>query len=92
MVIIFVFCHFYICIADFNDFDNSVIVVTFQADETGRQMNDVDTPVSIVNDTINEAEEQNFVVTLDVVSATDVSSLTISRKDALCRIIDDDGE
>ena len=79
-------------VLDSNDFNSSVIVVTFQPDETGQQVNDVDTPVSIVNDTINEAEEQDFVVTLDLVSATDNSSVTISRKDALCRIIDDDGE
>ena len=66
-----------------------MIVVTFQPDERGRQINAVDTPVSIVDDDVNEADEQNFVVTLDIVSATD---LIISRKDALCRINDDDGE
>ena len=79
-------------VADLDDFDNSEIVVTFQPDETGQQMNDVDTPVPIVNDRVNEAEEQNFMVTLDLVNATDESRVDIERIDALCRIIDDDGE
>ena len=79
-------------VTDFNDFDNTSIVVTFQPDETGQQMDDVDTTVCIVNDTINEADEQNFVVTVEVVDAFNISRITIEREDSLCRIIDDDGE
>ena len=75
---------------DFNDFENSAIVVTFQPDETGRLIIDVDTPVPIVDDSINEAVEQNFVVTVEVVNAFNTSRITIEREDSLCRIIDDD--
>ena len=75
-----------------HDFNNSAIVVTFQADETGQHMDDVDTPVPIVDDDINEADEQIFVVTVEVVNATDMFRITLEREDSLCRIRDDDGE
>ena len=55
-------------------------------------MDDVDTPVTIVNDDVNEADEQNFVVTVEVVNAFNTSRITIEREDSLCRIIDDDGQ
>ena len=55
-------------------------------------MNDVDTPVSIVDDDINEADEQNFVVTLDIETAANESRVIFSLRDSLCRIIDNDGE
>ena len=55
-------------------------------------MDDVDTPVPIVDDDINEADEQNFVVTVEVVNATDMFRITLEREDSLCRIRDDDGE
>ena len=55
-------------------------------------MDDVDTPVSVVDDDINEADEQIFVVTVEVVNATDMFRITLVREDSLCRILDDDGE
>ena len=79
-------------LVDLNDFENSAVVVTFQPDQTGPQMNDVDTPVSIVDDDVNEADEQNFVVTLDIESAANKSRVIFSLRDSLCRIIDNDGE
>ena len=75
---------------DSNDFENSATVATFQPDETGRLIIDVDTPVLIVDDSINEAVEQNFVVTVEVVNAFNMSRITIEHEDSLCRIIDDD--
>ena len=69
-----------------------MIDVTFQPDETGQQIRIVVAPIRIVDDFINEASEQDFVVTLDIFSATDISGITISLKDSLCRIIDNDGE
>ena len=43
-----------------------------------------------MDDVINEAYEQNFVVTVEVVDAFNTSRITIEREDSLCRIIDDD--
>ena len=79
-------------VTDFEDFDNTTIFVTFQPDEIGQQMDDVNTPVPMVDDVINEADEQNFVVTVEVVDAFNTSRISIEREDSLCRIIDDDGE
>lgn len=76
--------------ADLQDFDNSVITITFQPDEIGVRVNDIETPVPIVDDTIDEAEEQYFVVTLDIVGSHD--GVVITLQDALCRITDNDGK
>ena len=51
----------------------------------------LDIPVSIVNDLINEAE-QNFVVFFEVIDAVSPTSFAINQNFAICKITDDDRE
>lgn len=69
-----------------------MITITFEADETGPQEFDIQVNIPIVDDSIDEAREQVFVASLDIVSAFDLSTITITRQDSLCGIIDNDGE
>ena len=76
---------------DREDFSSDVIMVTFQADETGTQMNDMAAPINISDDELNEALEEVFIVVLTLQSSTDPGSVIITRVSSLCRIIDNDG-
>lgn len=80
---------------DDNDFDTTVVVVTFFPDEPMLKMDtpvqQIPAPVDIFNDDINEATEQLFVVTLTIVESVNVSLVNNSvRNFSLCRIRDDD--
>ena len=55
-------------------------------------MDEIIISVPIVDDLINEADEQYFVLTLEVVDATNASRIIIVQQNSLCRIIDDDCE
>lgn len=74
---------------DSADFSNATITITFQPDGD-KVINQLDVPVPIIDDTINEANEQVFVVELRLVSSENPSSVTIARQTSLCRIIDND--
>ena len=75
---------------DREDFSSDVITVTFPADETGTQINDMPAPIVIFEDEINEALEEVFIVVLTLQSSTDPGSVIITRVSSLCRIIDND--
>ena len=49
-------------------------------------------PIPIVDDDIDEAEEQEFVVTLNIIDAVDESSLNIGRNVTIGIIQDNDGK
>ena len=66
-------------------------MATFPADEFGPQINDLDAPIVIFDDEINEALEEVFIVVLTLQSSTDPGSVIITRVSSLCRIIDNDG-
>ena len=66
-------------------------MVTFQADETGTQINDFPAPIVIFDDELNEALEEVFIVVLTLHSSTDPGSVIITRVSSLCRIINNDG-
>ena len=76
---------------DREDFSSNVIVVTFQADEFGTQINDVPAPVVIIDDEINEALEEVFIVVLTLENSTNPDGVVISRESSPCGIIDNDG-
>ena len=79
-----------IVILDEHDFDTSVIVKTFEADEAPLPtIFDLDIPVSIVDDSIDEAE-QNFIVYFEVIDAVNSNTYVINRNLAICRIADND--
>ena len=69
-----------------------MIRIIFAPDED-RDVNDVAAPIAIVNDLINEATEQVFVVQLQLISSVNPGSVDLTTRQAsLCRIIDDDSK
>ncbi len=64
----------------------------FESDEIGLQVNDVPVPVPITDDTINEAQEELFVVHLTLGESMNAGGINIIREVSLCRITDDDCE
>ena len=78
--------------SDLEDFNNTVIRITFNPDEDVN-VNDVNVPIIIVNDSINEATEQVFISQLQLISSVNPSSVDLTTRLAtLCRIIDDDSK
>ena len=76
-----------------NDFDNAVLQFTFRADENEpAPTNEIEVPVPIADDAINEPSEEIFVVTLNLTDSVNPSGVVISRVSSLCRIIDNDRE
>lgn len=81
-----------ICDADFGDFDNTIVQVTFLPDEDS-PINERSVPITIVDDDIDEATEQIFVVTLKHKESIREESISLEiRNSSLCRIIDNDGK
>ena len=65
--------------------------ITFPANENMlRPITEVQADVTIVDDEINEADEQQFIVFLEVVSGIDTSHIRIVQNMSICHIIDDD--
>ena len=74
-----------------NDFNNASVTLIFEPDEDGTPMNEMGAPIPIVDDAINEATEQVFVVELRLVSSLDPATVDLSiRPSSLCKIIDND--
>ena len=80
----------YFLFTDEADFNTTVFEVVFPADEGLNAATEVDAFISVVDDTIDEIEEQVFVVLLEVVNATNPRLLDLDRNLSVCRIIDND--
>ena len=65
--------------------------MTFPADEI-MNIADVDESIPIVDDDIDEAQEQVFIILLEVLEAVNFDLITITRSTSFGRIIDNDGE
>ncbi len=75
---------------DRRDFSTDVITVRFEADQTGPQVNEVTASVPIIDDDIDEAPEEVFMIDLTLLSS--INTLTrINRRSSLCIINDNDG-
>ena len=85
-------CNYYhLNFSDLNDFDNTSIIIIFEPDEDGTPMNERSAPIPIVDDAINEATEQVFIVELRLINSLDPATVDLStRPSSLCRIIDND--
>ena len=80
----------FVVLSDFNDFNNTVIRITFDPDESTPH-NEHAAPIAVFNDLINEADEQVFIVKLRLVNSTNADAVNLSTRPAsLCKIIDDD--
>ena len=66
--------------------------IVFEADESlSMSVNDINAPIAIVDDPINEATEQAFVVQLKHVNSTNPGLIDLNLRPAsLCRIVDND--
>ena len=69
-----------------------MIRITFHPDEDQND-NERAAPIAIIDDLINEATEQVFVVQLQLISSVNPGSIDLTTRQAsLCRISDDDSK
>ena len=74
------------------DFDATIIGITFHPDENSA-INEHVAHILLVDNVINEAPEQVFVVDLYLKTSVNPSKVIITERPvSLCRIIDDDGK
>ena len=76
---------------DKNDFNATSLNLTFPADEA-MNIADVLETIPIIDDEIDEAQEQVFIIVLEVLEAVNLDLITITRSTSFGRIIDNDGE
>ena len=78
--------------SDLNDFNNTNITLIFEPDED-MPVIEMSASIPFVDDAINEAIEQVFIVQLRLVSSIRQAGVDLStRPSSLCRIIDNDGK
>ena len=76
-----------------NDFNTSTITETFQADEGGNYtITYLNVSIPIFDDDIDEANDQFFITTFEVVSAVNPALITLDQIASRCQIIDNDRE
>ena len=75
-----------------NDFNNTNITLIFEPDENAVVLvSEMSVPIPIVDDAINEATEQVFIVELRLVSSINPATVDLSKRpSSLCGIIDND--
>ena len=73
------------------DYLPDVIKVVFPADEFGPLVNDVHTPIVLIDDNMDEAVEELFVAVLTLENAVHPDNAVIGRSSSICRINDNDG-
>ena len=78
--------------SDRNDFDNTVITATFEADAGGNPQTDLNVPIPVFDDDIDEAIDQIFIAQLVVVTAVNRGLIIIVRPISNCIIVDNDRE
>ena len=86
IIINFNFLKFYFI--DYLDFDNTRQQVRF----TDVRQHTVEVTIPIVDDDIDEADEQVFIVFLEVVTATNLNKVNINRQTSIGRIKDDESK
>ena len=85
----------YLCI-DERDFNASVLVVKFPADENN-PMAEIEAPIPVFDDDVDEVESQFFYVVLEIANATNPGLVETDHKQrnlnvTLCNIRDNDGK
>ena len=71
------------------DFDTSVIILEFPSD-IDSPVNEVEAPIALKNDEIDEADVQIFIIYLRVINSTNPSLIVTDRIISQGRIVDDD--
>ena len=73
------------------DFDGTVVEIIFPSDENlPRPIFELPADIPIVDDEINVANLQQFIVSLGLISALNISRVTIEQNTSICNIIDND--
>ena len=78
------------------DFNPLVQTITFEADEfipNAIAIQDIDVPITILDDDRDEPNEEVFAVFLEVTNISSVvrpDAVSLTRSVSLCRIVDDD--
>ena len=83
------FEHYYL---DANDFNISNITTNFPADEGGTALTDLDVPIPVFDDLVDEANDQFFIAEFRLVEAVNPSLITLPQRASKCRIVDNDRE
>ena len=79
-------------VTDINDFDSTVIRITFDPDEDTDD-NERAAPIPIIDDLVNEADEQIFIVQLRLVDSINAGAINLNvRPASICRIVNDDSK
>ena len=71
----------FVVVADLNDFNNTVIRITFDPDEDTDD-NERAAPIPIIDDLVNEADEQVFIVQLHLVNSSVPHAINLSLRAA----------
>ena len=90
MLTIILFTH-----TDYDDFDNTTLFAVFPIDEGRRNpVISVELNISIVDDEIDEADEQIFIIFLEVINTTNLDNLNIleNRHISVGRIKDNESK
>ena len=82
----------YFLLTDLADFNSSAFEVVFPPDENGALIADIDAFIPIVDDDINEAASQYFVVHIELLSAVNPALIQVPRATSNCIILDNDGK
>ena len=80
-----------ILISALQDFSTEPVNVTFPADEGNRVAERI-IQIPIVNDGVDEADQENFIVILTLLSAANPASVDLVVNSSLCMIEDVDGK
>ena len=75
---------------DANDFNISTITTIFPSDEIGTVVIDVNVPIPVFYDLIDEASDQFFVAELRVVDGINTSLIRLAQRVSRCQIVDND--
>ena len=86
----------FLYLTDENDFNSTVLVVMFPADENSpRPISEIDVPIPIFDDDVDEAESQFFYTIFEVLNATNPDLVQLREQNftvAMCSIRDNDSE
>ena len=72
---------------DYEDFNSTTLSATFTDTVSSRELK-----VPIVDDDVDEADEQVFIIFLEVINATNINKVNINRNTSIGRIKDDESK
>ncbi len=77
---------------DSDDFDNTTVTEVYMADEGTNTQTDLQVSIPLTDDSIDEADNEIFLVKLEVASAVNRDLIAVEPASSKCIIIDNDCE